>query len=1021
MPRELRIGLPFKGFCDSRRTFALDEAFAAEGSSNFEFDPEDSGGSFVRRMGGTILGDTVDTLLNEQTGLLPFKAGMKCRRLLGIRSAAQSDGRPVIAGLYTVEDMTANTDTGRFGTVYMRLNSVNRTLLDSFGTTHYPWSGYSPGSALPTTAPNILCWPLWYDSGEGGYTRGAHAFARRFLAPGGRKMSDLGAWLHMPNFLGVPAKHNKVMNPDSSTGSLKERLMPSGLQAMVMLPQITYPAPAGGSPPTSYWKDGDAFYITAAYRDESGAWSPISIPTTSTAASAATGRDGLVAVGSIGGANYYDKITVLLPMAPPGATARAIFRSSIISLTASTDPITVRATDVSLWQIIENNTQATIDMDWSKKLASSLVQDETIYRTDHISPPRARYDGIADQRYFHLYARPSPLAIILAPLTNSGTNFDCNRTDDDAYGTASGSIFNTTRANLVRVTATTIYLRTMDSTTAPDTVSEHSYVYTGKTLQEVVDWINATAYSGTIAGVSGKSEWGAQLAAGASGSDPAESLLPTSRQVTITGTSGNNFVTVSATDYGYVAVGERISGTGIPANSLVLSKAIVAGVYRLLLGTLAGAAAVLTASPAAATAEVWFDFGDDIILSSASAATAYGNQGTYGPNVPALLYYRRQFREVAPYQHEMWFTGSSPSEAQLGISLAPQLWVAGNRRQFPAQNGILTGMAALNNGAMVYEERGRFHFANLRDQKTGTDEDYQWVVKNNRRGALAWSSIVEGDGWCGALTQDGYEACDTDSSIILTGRLFRGGPNARGSLNYEIKASADATAIDNDGAACFAAVLAGSSLHLTVRTAADTRRRFKYDFSPGSSAEGLRELVDPQTGNLYGWSTPLFQNFTAMAEIDTSDGPAFFAAQDSNLGSAGDGRINQFDNVIYDYHATAGTISGAVLSSLSLAGTLARKKLRSARAMYARGDALATNKIRIARVGYDASTTVDFTVAHFSDNFVAEEIPIKNDLTTGARAFSAAWLETPAAAASLVTPSRWYGIVLLFDDADSPR
>lgn len=163
------------------------------GGNDFLYQPRT--GYFIRRQGQTQKFDT----FGAAVGLLPAKWSSKGRMLTEFVSESVTDGVPTLLGLATKETVASGLDDGRFSQVYVRdqVNSLNYTLGDEYGSYTYP---------APGTVQKYKFVPLWYESGDGGVTRGVDEFMRRFFACGSRKGMQVGNWWYFPNRYGTPMR-----------------------------------------------------------------------------------------------------------------------------------------------------------------------------------------------------------------------------------------------------------------------------------------------------------------------------------------------------------------------------------------------------------------------------------------------------------------------------------------------------------------------------------------------------------------------------------------------------------------------------------------------------------------------------------------------------------------------------------------------------------------------------------------------------------------------------------------------
>ena len=174
-------------------------------------------GTFQRRGGQTIRFDTLPT----PVGLLPASwadaaapLNAKARWLEEfLDDAICTDGVPTLAALVTKEAVASGLDDGRFSQFWLRdqVNNLNYTWGDEYSTDTYP--------ALGSIAAHRIT-PLWYDSGDGGLTRGTSEFARRFFFCGSRRFLKVGGWHYFPSVLGTPSRAQRRLETRSSEAGL---------------------------------------------------------------------------------------------------------------------------------------------------------------------------------------------------------------------------------------------------------------------------------------------------------------------------------------------------------------------------------------------------------------------------------------------------------------------------------------------------------------------------------------------------------------------------------------------------------------------------------------------------------------------------------------------------------------------------------------------------------------------------------------------------------------------------------
>ena len=455
-------------------------------------------GGVSKRSGCAIQGDTVNGSGIEVTGLLNKKWGAKARKLFGLDSPSMSDGAPVSAALYS-EDTNAGfpaVDSGYPGVVYVRSSNgggSNYTLLEEFGTTHYKQNVTGPYTSADF---NLKVVPIWIDSGDGVYNRGAPTgvsgadqFMQQYTACGARGVLQTQNWLYSPNLRATPWRWNKRLNESSASGSEVVRVFPTGPLPPLFPPKFDSAA-LSAQANNSTWVDGDTFYVSCVFQFEDGSFSAPFIPRPVNAT--LTSGLGLVTVGTIGGSNKYAVLTFRsVPIGPHGTIARIMVRTPKQNRTAAGDTITVSPLDLRVMGVLRNNTQSVFlayDGD-----DDSLIEDSDVVRYDHVMPRRARYIGTGDQRVILSYTLPNTAAIELSlcNLNAAATdNMDVNVPDTDA------APYNDLEAHLVRITSSQLELH-YNPAAAPNFGGGGNAVAftfaTYDTIGKLVDAINATS------------------------------------------------------------------------------------------------------------------------------------------------------------------------------------------------------------------------------------------------------------------------------------------------------------------------------------------------------------------------------------------------------------------------------------------------------------------------------------------------------------------------------------------------
>ena len=876
----------------------------AAGSYNYMIDPV-AGGAF-KRSGSLTVGDTVTAGYRAVAGILESAPEYVPCRLRAFKSDALADGAsggyPTPSVLYRRE-ASATTwpaiDDGVFGTEYVRRAAANYVVMSEFGSACYPTGGAAMGG---THEVKYRVAPLWYESGDGGYTRGATEFTRRFFCPGSWATIDAGRWRYYPNLRGTPLRWDGGCNDSSASISNAIRVMPTGPLPPAWMPTLTAGSSTGTRTSAYPWTAGDAFYYSVIYQFEDGSYSAPVIPRVPNGTLA--GGYGWFVLGTPGATTYYQTIEWSnIPIGPAGTVARVLLRSRKMNMATTASPVTVDISDLRVCGVLKNNTQKT----FSDSLADDdgLLLSEDVVRFDTICPPRARYLGTGDNRAIAGYTLPNPLAIQLVAAGNA-VDYDCNVDETDLVA------WSGTKSHVYRVTDSAIELTLADGGTAAAALSVS--LSSSKSVQAVVDEINASTATAHVYG-----QWRAQLAPGV---DPtaASSGLARTAITSSSSTSGpSNSVIVDDTTYDAVPIGYYIYDSAGKVNGLYVTAKLggASGSKTLQLNS---------AGSAGSNANLVFyaDCGDTACVTTA------GSKGwirAFSASMPSFIYFKRSALAGydRPAKDRLYFTSSSPGAASTGVSLAANLWVASNRRDGVNDSGQIMGIVDIQGAAVVAYRKRVALFINERGSNTAEDFDYRIQTINDSRGCISPWSVVGVNGCAVYATNVGL--CATDKSkreIGLTADIYQ--PiRGKGDLSYEFPACVAAAAADSPD--CWMAGASfGNRLVYSYRTAADAFSWIAYDFSLGTDASGLEALANPDSRKPYGWSSPMFVEYTdvgevgprAMGAVEGSTGLLFYGAFNDNAGT-NDGRLVQMfkDAATTDDGAT---LFGAVYSRVVLAG-----------------------------------------------------------------------------------------------------
>lgn len=844
-------------------------------------------GGVSKRPGSAIVGDTVDGSGVEVSGIYNTNLGVKTRQLFALDSPSLDDGYPTVASLWGLDTNAGfpAADVGFPASVYVRSTNAgaiasgeaarNYSLLEEFadGVTY----SSSPSGAPSAATYRVKVVPVWMESGDGVYMRGAVGAHQAFMFAGSRNVLQTQNWIYAPSLRATPSRWNKRFSETSAIGTSTVRIFPTGPFPPLWPPQKdTLPSATNGSS----WVDGDTYYISVMFQFEDGSYSLPFIPRPIQASGLTSGL-GLITVGTIGGTNKYPYVPYKnIPLGPEGTVARILLRTPKQNRAAATDTVTVSPLDLRIIGVLRNNTQTDYN-DYGGD-DDSLLEDTDVVRFDYVCPRRARYIGTGDQRVLISYTLPNTAAILLAPCgINAAYDRNHADTNDNCYG-SSGSY--------VRITSTQLELH-YNAGAAPDFVAPGNAIAfsfaTYTTLETLVDAINAT-----VSGDLGR-QWAAQLAPGIDGSMPSASLTLTTMDIASnTNTSTPRTLTSSAL-FGPVGIGMKVTGTGIAAGSYVVSKQSNSSI-TISANTTATGAATLT---------FYQDTGDNGFVTGGTVGYLRAFSGTY----PLLLHMKPSaFPGYAtPDKTSLYFTVSSPGAATSGISLAPNSWVAGNRRlphASPRQQHarVCMGITDIEGAAIVAFNDGVHLFANRRGANSGEDFDYRLFTVNDTRGVVSPLALTSGNGWAAYCTSEGIVCVDKNLREFMLSGDIHNPTDGKGDLSGAIRSSMAAAAKDADDYAISMGVFGSRLVVCYTTVAGDSAQVLYYDFSPGVEASGVEELLNPETKRAYIWSPPAaylgsvlaLYGPAAIGSIVNASGRLDYIAFDTNAASF-DGRIEQ--------------------------------------------------------------------------------------------------------------------------------
>jgi hypothetical protein len=584
----------------------------------------------------------------------------------------------------------------------------------------------------------------------------------------------------------------------------------------------------------------------------------------------------LFTVDSANLSTTYDKVTWSnIPILWYGNKRKAIVRSDKIDSTL-TDNLALQPLKLRVVAILDNAV-TTYDDYFADDDSLQLDPAGLLVRYDHIMPPRARYIFGGDMRICHSYGTLNPCAIIIAPVGRT-LDYDLNLADDAAA-------LYTADASYMRVTIDTagtslLELSQADGTTTVSSTTSFNLTTTYTTLEQLVDAINLTNCTDN------GQQWRAQLCPGVDPNAVPLTHLAAHKRVLASITTTNNSTTITGTGLGKVAIGSRVSGSGITAGTYVT---------KINSSTSLTLSVVATAS-AAVTLTFYQEFGD----SPTTATANTGWQRVIAQSLPGFLYFNRTYLDqFTTEKSSIWMTTASPGSTKS----APNCFSGKvSNKFFPpnAKAGKAMGGVGIRQGFRVLFENQRGIIDNTAHQGSGLDEEYRLKITHDSSGCCSWASIAAGTNFAVYAAPEGIIAGDLDREILLSDAIWNppssDAPTGTGDFSYEIPQSIAATAADNDNAMLYCSIIR-DVLRVNYRTSGSTThpdRQVVYDFSSGTDQSGLQCLFH-QGKEPWGWSVPFSRATTCVGEGRRSDGAHVYGWNDANAQSTGDGRIDEID------------------------------------------------------------------------------------------------------------------------------
>lgn len=923
-----KYGGPFHGLVNSLEPNQVGPGALVDGAEFLvQPGPTADVGRLVRRRGSAIFG--------ANTGVLEMAvadATMRGLQAFEITSESLADDYPELCVLFADESK-------RYAQYWLRTNSVNYTVGEEFGSTHYPTTA--------STASNFKLPAMPYDgNGATGYSRGAFEENRRRLAAGTRRRVGVGSSDYGGAFYATPYEwYGRRFNTATGSGSENLRWRPMGHYPPLWCPTFpaaSYPTRKSTAAP---WGEGTKFFATVLFEMEDGSLTMPCLPRDINAT--LTSGLGLVTVDDDGDATaeYFDFIPWRnIPIGPPGTKRRWLARSNSVTKTQVAAGAWPNPTELFLCGVLENNYQTSYD--------DPNGDDDSLgeqVRLDHMWPWRARYAWTFDQRVGLGYLRPNPCAIIIAP-AGATTAYDINLDEDATPGSS---------AYTLRVTTSNLELK-MGAFGAGSPGKTSIALSSTKSLQTLVDEINAT----TAAGVG--DQWVAQLAPGADGTAPSTELAPTVQAITC-GTTDTDATVTTAASFADVAEGMKVTGTGIPAGAYVKSKTS---------NTSLELSANATATNASVSLTFHVDAGDDGIFTDSE----YGNIRCYCAANPQPLALKQTWLDrTSTDTRGFMFTAGAPGEAPFAANSFFN--TIANVRSAEADAGTFMGAAALRNGCVMFYSKRIGWFVNEKSGGTGEDQDYRLRWLEFGRGCISPYTVVQGNGWVGCLTQDGFWLFDgsDEMPLIITRDIFDRAPDTlqgKGELAYAILVDSAEAAKEDGTAFKTHAHYADGRLWLKYPRSSGVYWTLCYDATPSVEGAGLAQMRRGD-GSLYGWSLKLSYNWRTydgtgglpgcIGSVRKSDGLHLYSTDDTN------DKTNC--GLVFEFEKESTYTEGGVVvvptadGPQDYCGTLRRKSLHAFNIVY-RHTSVASND---ASVSFRGTQGASFANARYLDATGASE------------------------------------------------
>lgn len=303
--------------------------------------------------------------------------------------------------------------------------------------------------------------------------------------------------------------------------------------------------------------------------------------------------------------------------------------------------------------------------------------------------------------------------------------------------------------------------------------------------------------------------------------------------------------------------------------------------------------------------------------------TPFDYQRIFGNGLPGLARMGSTWQSrYTAKRNVLYFTGGGPGHAANAIDA----WYVGNFREAPESIGDIVGGAPLLDGCMVLGTRGAAVLRNLKDGKSGFDDDYRIEVLDGLAGCIAPDTIVQLNDAVGWLSPNGFVVADGNGARPITDLIYDPGLPTEGELGIIIpRCAADANR-DLDAMNATASVV-GSQLMLCYDAyGTGDWRTLLYDFSPAKEMRGVAQFFGPD-GDAFPWSTPLQVDVANIGHIQVDGERIVLGLRKSSTASGSAGAVRRLQGGHDKDQGQSAVVQASVEFMADDFGARARKSL----------------------------------------------------------------------------------------------